>query len=67
MNSEVLDIKDTILKRDVKHITKNNYTPTLSGTMITLTIGHIYFYKSIEDAKHDFDILERFVRLQNSW
>ena len=65
MNCEILDIRDTILKRDIPNITHNNYTPKLSGTMIILAIGHVYFYESIEDAEHDFEILERFVRLQN--
>jgi hypothetical protein len=66
MGAYKLDIRDVILNRDVENITKNNYDISLCGKMIIVDYGQVYFYENLYEALHDYEILERYVRLQNT-
>ena len=65
MGVEILDIRDNILKRDIDNITKNNYVVSLEGLLVIVDNSQVFFYNTREEAQHDFNILERYVRLQN--
>jgi hypothetical protein len=65
MGIEILDIRDKILRMDVENITNNNYRVLLQGPLIVVDDCQVFFYNTREEAEHDFNILERYVRLQN--
>jgi hypothetical protein len=63
----MLDLIHKILNNESKEIADRNFTVERCNTTMTILIGgyRYYFYDSHEDANHDFEIIERFVRLRN--
>ena len=63
----MLDLSHKILLKEVEEIAHRNMTvERCKNTMVILIGGYRhYFYESHEDADHDYEIIERYVRLQN--
>lgn len=63
----MLDLIHKILNNESKEIADRNLSVVRCSTTMTILIGgyRYYFYDSHEDANHDFEIIERFVRLRN--
>ncbi len=62
----MLDLKHNIMLMEAKEIAKANFSVVRCKTMTILIGGYrYYFYDSHEDANHDFEIIERYVRHQN--
>ena len=62
-----LDLKHIILNNESKEIAKRELSVERCKTTMTILIGgyRYYFYESHEDANHDYEIIERYVRHQN--
>jgi hypothetical protein len=63
----MLDLNHIILLKEAKEIAKANFSVERCKTTMTILIGgyRYYFYNSHEEANQDFEIIERYVRLQN--
>jgi hypothetical protein len=62
-----LDLIHTILNNESKEIAERDMSVERCKTTMTILIGgyRYYFYDSHDEANHDFEIIERFVRLKN--
>lgn len=66
----VLELHHKILGIDTAQVCKANLSVERSASHATIILGGylFYFYDSNEEANHDFEIIERYIRLKNeSW